>query len=378
MLLGFTACRPDDVLSPADTGGDTTLPDPPTPVDVEVSELGRLLFYDPILSGNRDVACATCHHPDFGYADGRALSLGIDATGLGPNRRPNDPNNVIGFVSRNSPTVLNTAFNGIDEDRQVDPAAAPMFWDSRARSLEAQALLPLESFEEMRGHAFGLDLAVDSIVARLRQNEVYAGLFAGAFGGNVPVSASNLATAIAEFERTLTARNSPFDRFMAGDLQAMSQAAQAGLERFNQVGCNDCHNGPMFSDFELHVIGVPEHPLLDAPDEGAEGRFAFRTPTLRNLGETGPYFHNGVGGSLQATVDFYRRVRGNGGGNNGDGLQLNTNVNRNDLDADIRDLGNLNGNAVDEIVAFLQALDDPDFDRTIPAEVPSGLPVGGR
>ena len=112
--------------------------------------LGRLLFWDPILSGHNDVACATCHHPQFGYAEDRDLSIGVNGAGLGSARRF-AARNAIPFVKRNSQTILNTAFNGIDEAGGHSPADAPMFWDVRAHGLEAQALEPLKAFEEMRG-----------------------------------------------------------------------------------------------------------------------------------------------------------------------------------------------------------------------------------
>lgn len=352
-------------------------------VDIEVAELGRLLFYDPILSGERDVACATCHHPDFAYADGRALSIGIEGAGLGP-QRVHLSNEQNGFVRRNAPTVINTAFNGMNENGFFDPATAPMFWDNRTESLEAQALGPIESFEEMRGHAFDADVAVETIIERLEANTEYRILFNAAFNNPGNISSDHIGTAIAEFERSIVATDSNFDRFRAGDQNAMSQAAIRGMNRFNQIGCDDCHSGPMFSDFELHVLGVPDHPLLEESDTGAGGTYAFRTPTLRNLSDTGPYFHNGVGGNLQETIRFYITARGfaNGGNGNGGGggnnLPVNDNVNRNDIDPDIEDLNNFNNNDIQDIIAFIEALNDPNFDRRIPDSVPSGLQVGGN
>ena len=131
---------------------------PTTPAKVE---LGRLLFWDPIMSGPQDVACVTCHHPQNAYAEDRDLSLGVTGIGLGRFRRYGH------LVKRNSPTVLNVAFNGIDESGRYDPATAPMFWDNRLRSLESQALGPLQSFEEMRGDTYPEDEAVARVVAKL-------------------------------------------------------------------------------------------------------------------------------------------------------------------------------------------------------------------
>ena len=345
--------------------------------------LGRLLFWDPILSGEKDVACATCHHPDFGYADGRALPIGVGGEGLGPSRI-DATNDDIGLVGRNSPTIINTNFNGISANGNFDPAQAPMFWDNRLRSLEAQALGPLLSFEEMRGHALSENVALDSLVNRLRNIGQYNTLFTAAFGINNSITSTNIATAIATFERTITATESPFDKFQTGNQNALSQAQIRGMDRFQDIGCDDCHSGPMFSDFELHVVGVPDNNLLATSDSGANGTYAFRTPTLRNLNETGPYFHNGVGSTLQQTIQFYitarNFARGNngGGGQGGGGLNVNPNIAANDIDNDIQNLQDFNNNDIQDIIAFIQALDDPGFDRTIPATVPSGLNPGGN
>ena len=356
--------------------------------DIELGELGRLLFYDPILSGGQDVACATCHHPEFGYADGRALSIGIEGSGLGPDRvHTTAAQN--GFVRRNSPTIVNTAFNGMDENGNYDPTTAPMFWDNRLVSLETQALGPIEDFAEMRGHAFGEGEGVEGVVGRLQANAEYQSLFTGAFGHADAINSQNIASAIAAFERMITATDSPFDRFQAGDQNAMSQAQIAGMNTFNQVGCDNCHSGPMFSDYQLHTLGIPDNNLINGTDSGADGDYSFRTPTLRNLNSTGPYFHNGVGGNLQETIRFYITARnfarnnGNGGGGGGNGgpggggLNINPSVQPNDIDNDVRNLNNLNNNDIQEIIAFIGALNDENFDRRIPDSVPSGLQVGG-
>lgn len=182
-------------------------------------DLGRLLFWDPILSGNEAVACGTCHHPDFGYAERLDISIGVDGTGLGSKRRFATPD-PIPFVKRNSQTILNTAFNGIDPQGRYDPATAPMFWDVRAEGLEAQAVLPIITLEEMRGHAYSEEDALDGVVARLRAVPEYEALFTRAFDGGQATTAENLGRALAAFQRTLLANDSPYDRYMRGDASA--------------------------------------------------------------------------------------------------------------------------------------------------------------
>ena len=340
--------------------------------------LGRLLFWDPILSGSRDVACATCHHPDFGYTDGRDLPFGTNAVGLGPSR-VSLTGAVARPVRRNSQTLLNVAFNGLSSDHALDPSAAPMFWDLRVKSLEAQALEPIKASDEMRGDGYPEAAAVPTVVSRLGANAEYRALFADAFGGSDPVNAINLGRALAAFERTLVASNAPFDRYMRGESGAMDAEQVRGMDRFEATGCINCHSGPMFSDFAPHVLGVPDNARLTDSDSGAGSTYAFRTPSLRNVELTAPYMHNGVFASLDEVLNFYRRVsRGRGRGRGGFARRTqNPNVAPGDLDPLLGQL-NMRGRGQREIIAFLQALDDPGFDKTIPARVPSRLPVGGN
>lgn len=371
----FTAL-PSQVAAPADN--------PTTPDKVA---LGRLLFWDPLLSGQKDVSCATCHHPALGYAEDRDVSIGANGTGLGAARvfMAGAPAK---HVKRNSPTVLNTAFNGISVTGQYSPVLAPMFWDSRAKSLEAQALEPLKASDEMRGEAYPEHEALATVVARLAAIPEYRDHFARAFGERNAVTAGNLGKAIAAFERTIVATNTAFDRYMRGDTTAMSEAQVRGMNRFQQIGCIQCHSGPMFSDFQLHVLGVADNTKLAESDRGM-GTYAFRTPSLRNLAYTAPYMHSGVLTSLDDVVNFYTRAsrgrggRGGRGGGNGAGVGRtdNPNVSRDQLDPLLRQLnmrgGRGGGRGERDLVAFLDALNDPSFDRTIPTRVPSGLNVGG-
>jgi cytochrome c peroxidase len=183
--------------------------------------LGKMLFWDPILSGNKDVACATCHHPANGYADNLDVSIGVGGVGLGVNRHFLNPRTGV-FVKRNSQTILNTAFNGMDVNGNYDPINAPMFWDSRVKSLENQSVEPIKTLEEMRGTKFTETNALDSVVARLKNIPEYQLLFKNAFGTTQAITIANMSVAIAAFERTLTANNSPFDRYKRGEKTAMN------------------------------------------------------------------------------------------------------------------------------------------------------------
>lgn len=339
----------------------------PVPDDNEMTpekiSLGKQLFWDPILSGNMDVACATCHHPDKGYADALDLSIGVGGIGLGEQR--------IGDViaKRNAHTVVNTAFNGITVNGDVDSSNAPMFWDNRAMSLEEQSLLPLLSKEEMRGEDISEGELYNVIINRLIDIPEYRQAFESAFGTD-QITTDRIAKAIASFERTLIASDSPFDRYMRGNEAAMTQQQINGMNAFVNVGCAECHSGPMFSDFQLHTLGVPDNPMLTETDAGT-GDYAFRTPTLRNLSFTAPYMHNGIQTSLVEVMNFYEDI------SEGDDDNINTNISVNDIDPLARQL-DMDDDIMDEIIAFMEALNDPNFDTTIPASVPSGLSVGGN
>lgn len=364
------AALPLTVPAPADN--------PSTP---EKIALGRLLFWDPILSGGQDIACGTCHHPAFGYSDGRDLPIGTGGRGMGPVR--SFAGRAGPLVKRNSQTVLNVAFNGIDGSGYVDPAQAPMFWDSRAHGLEEQALIPIESLEEMRGGSAPDGGGVAGALARIARVRQYRAMFERVFGAVDPVSAVNLARAIAAFERTLVTPDTPFDRYMRGDRSAMSDTERRGMGAFERHGCTLCHNGPMLSDYELHVLGVSDNSKLGAFDPGAEHRYAFRTASLRNLAYTAPYMHSGLLADLGSAVGFYKTVGGGGAllmhfdaPRTIDGHRmLGSPVGRDQLDPLLRQVSV--NSELDDIVAFLGTLNGT-FDRAIPPHVPSGLRPGGR
>jgi len=240
-------------------------------------ELGKLLFFDSRLSKDGSVSCASCHVPAAGFSDPRQFSLGVGGKQGG----------------RNAPPIMNAAYNHVQ------------FWDGRAGSLEEQVLGPMQNPIEMAS-------TLDHAVKRLRKVNGYETRFQAVFGHSV--SADGIAQAIAAFERTLISTNSPFDRYMAGDKAAMSEAAQRGLALFQgKAKCVLCHNGPNFTDNKFHNIGVPQvGPLKE--DLGRYNvtkrdadRGAFKTPSLRSIALTAPYMHTGGFKTLEEVLEFYNK-----------------------------------------------------------------------
>ncbi|MCP4522173.1 MAG: cytochrome C peroxidase [Cytophagales bacterium] len=368
IIFVLSSCQNDDIADNQNVSEFiSALPENVTypesnPYSKEKEDLGRLLYWDPIMSGNKDIACVSCHHPNLGYADGLSFSQGVGGQGLGKDR-------VNGVeVRRNAPTVINTAFNGINNNQQVDPELAPMFWDNRTESLEQQALLPMLSKEEMRGESIVEDAIVDTIIQRLNSIPEYVSQFEKAFGSN-EINQENILAAIATFERGIVANNSRFDQYMRGDLTVLTDLEIDGMNAFIQVGCADCHGGPMFSDYKLHIIGVKDN--ITPVDRGATNKFDFRTPTLRNLNLTAPYMHNGIHTTLEDVMNFYESI------SDGDDDELNENLTLHKLDKEMKNL-ELDDDDITSIIAFMNTLNDDNFDKTIPNSVPSGLPVGGN
>lgn len=337
---------------------------PSTP---EKIKLGRLLFFDPILSGNKDVACATCHLPEFNYAEFMETSIGVNGQGSGSKRRFKEPNNMP-FVKRNSQSVLNSAFNGITNNETYDAELAPMFWDNRAKGLEEQSLMPIKTFEEMMGHSHKEDNIIGTVLKRLQSIPTYQELFQEAFGPN-SITETNLGKALASFERTLIANNTRFDQYMRGDSNALSLSEKDGMNLFLKTGCAKCHSGPMFSDYKLHTLGVPDTDNRKETDSGVEGKYAFRTPTLRNLRYTAPYMHSGKFTTLEQVLLFYEDIAG--------GKILNPNVNASQMDTLATHM-NVNFKDISRILEFLNCLNDDNFDKSVPEKVPSGLVPKGN
>jgi cytochrome c peroxidase len=255
----------------------------PVPADNPITDakiaLGTTLFYDPILSSDRKVACATCHSEQWGMGDGLPVSVGVDGKGAtGPGRT--GPNQ----TTRNAPTLWNVAFR------------KELFLDGRSPSLEDQALQPLRQPKEMNRPP------EDSVLA-LREIPAYVGLFQAAFPGESdPISPENIAKAIAALERTVVSHRSPYDHYVAGDAGSLSELEQTGMQVFASSGCASCHAPPLFENekYVKRFESSDDGRFAISHDEADRG--AFRVPTLRNLRETGPYFHDGSVDAIEDAI----------------------------------------------------------------------------
>jgi len=317
----------------------------------EKISLGQKLFFDRRLSVNGTVSCSTCHDPALAFTDRKPTSVGVQGR----------------VGQRNAPTVLNALYN------------KTQFWDGRVNTLEEQAALPIVNSVEM-GHP-----NLDAAVAQIATVEEYQQAFRVVFGR--PPNGADLVRAIASYERTLLSFDSPFDHFIAGDKNAIDESAKRGWELFNnQARCNKCHaltdttrDVTNLIDNDFHNIGVliVQHKVVplarqaeeliktgDTPaidqaaiqtDMSALGRFlvtkkepdiaSFKTPNIRNVLVTGPYFHDGSQETLWDVVDHY---------NKGAGLQDPY------LDQDIQPLA-LTESDIDDLVAFMAALTSPNY-----------------
>lgn len=381
--------------------------------------LGQALFFDPILSGNEDIACSTCHHPRLGTTDALPLPIGVGGDGLGPQRQMGRGRE---FVPRNAPDLFNRNL----------PQWETMFWDNRVSGydgrlqtpaddalppevttpLAAQSMFPPTSADEMRGKP-GENPIADAesvpeiwalLTERVMNTEAYLPLVDAAFPGVAPqdIHFGHFGIAMAEFEATaFTTLNTPFDRYLAGDNDAMTAAQKRGaMLFFGTARCGDCHSGALLSDQQTHALGVPQL----GPGKGDEspmdhGRyresgddadmFAFRTPMLRNVALTGPYMHDGAFASLRAAVLHHLNPAASL--QNYDPHQLppalRDTVQLDEgtialklafIDPDLQAV-TLTDEQLDDLMAFLaEALTDPaalHLDHTIPDAVPSGLPV---
>jgi cytochrome c peroxidase len=266
--------HPIDAIRPL-PGGLGVLPPPPqdpenasTPVKVE---LGRQLFEDPRLSGDQSLSCASCHPREMGYAEATPFSAGAEG-------KP---------MPRHTPTLLNAAYY-----RYIN-------WDGRFAS--TAQLVPA-----IMANPRNMNLQDEAVlVARLESVEAYRALFREVFGG--PPSKQRVAYALDAYVRSLTTPNSPFDRYAAGDKRALTDAQKRGLMLFvGKADCTMCHRGPNFADDQFHALGMTGADTGRFKITGNEAdRYAFKTPTIRNVTLTAPYMHDGSLPTLRDVIDFY-------------------------------------------------------------------------
>ena len=414
---------------------EASFPAPETPESLKV-ELGRFLFWDKELSGNRNISCATCHHTNLGTGDALSLPIGEGGSGLGLGRYTGVGESAVhGRVPRNAPHLFALGHQSIEvlfhDGRLVrDPSEASGFvspaGDDLPVGLEslvaAQAMFPVTSEIEMAGQpgenpiadfaAFGdLPAIWEALAQRLRDIPEYVSLFQRVYPEIETANDLNYvhaANAIGAYEAvSFHANESPFDQFLKGDRESLSPTQLSGMKLFyGKANCSSCHSGPMQTDQQFHAIAMPQlGPGKGQGPSGHEdwGRFAvtgdpadkfkFRTPTLRNVAITGPYGHSGAYDSLEKVVrhhlDPIKALQ------DYDPAQF-TVPSRSDLDeidfrvmndpvatqaiAEANELGTTSLSEVefDELIEFLNSLTDttsPGMILGAPAEVPSGLPV---
>lgn len=400
--------------------------------DPALVDLGRSLFFDKVLSGNRDVSCATCHSPLTHGADALALSIGTGAAGSGAARTLGAGRQ---FTPRNAPSLLNQGLGSFY-----------LFWDGRVSDLggpggsasfrtpagsalpagltsllAAQAMFPVTNRTEMRGEpgdrdVFGApnELALfdttqyaqiwNATIKRVLAINAYVAKFSAAYPGVQPSAFGfqHVANAIAAFERTaFTFTNSPFDRYVAHDDNALSiEAKQGGLLFFQKARCSSCHFGPLLGGQSFANAGVPQigpgvgsAAPLDMGQEpsftGQTQRFLFRVPSLRNVELTAPYMHDGAFATLDEVVRHYNDVEKTL--RTYDASKLDPNLQPlyhgdeatidavlQSVDGRLRSPLGLTDAELGQLVAFLKSLTDPaarELGGLVPASVPSGLPV---
>lgn len=299
-------------------------------------DLGRYLFFDPILSGNQTQACASCHQPHLGFADGQARSVGAEGA----------------TVSRSAPSLWNVAF------------MQRFFWDGRANDLETQMQGPLYDPKEMVA-------TPAQLLQRLNDSENYRRLFHEAFPRNKNrIELDQIYQALAAFESSLVSLNSRYDWYAHGYHQALSANEIEGMNVFRSfvARCAECHTPPLFSNQQIAVIGVPTPSDLPF-DIGAEAvskektqRGGFKVPSLRNISKTAPYMHAGQFANLRDTVQFYTKGRGHAVPADQQ-LTLHWHIWE----------PNLSEQEIDRLVDFLQTLTDESFMPRVPEKLPSGL-----
>lgn len=252
------------------------IPSPSTnPMTTEKVSLGKTLFFDPRLSRDESMSCASCHRPDKRWSDGRMPPLRAESITL----------------ARRTPSVVNSAW------------LSALMWDGRAHSLEAQAELPITAAHEM-------NFEMPALIKRLIGIQGYRALFISAFG-DAEISQRRVGEALASFQRSLVSKPAPFDRWVSGDESALSARAKQGFMIFNhKARCVACHSSWRFTNDGFHDIGLSTLDLgrgAHVPPVVTLMQFAFKTPSLRDLSVHGPYMHNGSMHSLEEVIKHYER-----------------------------------------------------------------------
>ena len=411
--------------------------------DPALVALGEALFFDKELSGNRDISCATCHHPLLHGGDGLALSIGTRGKGLGTARILGDG---LPLIPRNAPEIFNRG----------SALWTTMFWDGRVaqesdyfgspaadhlpeglvNALAVQAMFPVTSRDEMRGHAgevtwlkpdrqlrvanaaaasgpednelaeiadADLPAIWSALTVRLQAIPEYETLFQAAYPDmtEAELGFEYAANAIAAYEiAAFSFNDSPWDRYLAGESDALSKEAKSGaLLFYGEAGCGECHSGVLLTDQEYHNIAAPQMGpgkdesgldygrYLETADPG--DKFAFRTPPLRNIALTGPWLHNGAYANLEAVVRHHLNAAESLQNYYGDHLpfrvkqtlRMETDVVDDvlsTLDPLLAEPRNLTDGEFEQLMAFLHALTSPsavDLSGLVPQSVPSGLPI---
>lgn len=315
------------------------LPSPRDGFSPQEIDLGRYLFFDPVLSADKTMACASCHRPDQGFGDSLGQSRGANNATL----------------PRGAPSLWNVTF------------LKRLFWDARAASLEEQALGPLLSPDEMGA-------TVEGVEAALNASAAYRILFAEAYPDSRDdgIIFSDVVRALAAFESTLISLNSRYDRYAHGDQDALNAQEIAGHNIFRSfvTRCSQCHTPPLFTNSEIAVIGTPEPKGVsfdtgaEAPNGDSDMRGAFKVPSLRNIALTAPYMHSGRFATIGDVIDFYNSGRGHAVPY-GEKLHVHWHITN----------FTLSKPEIDALTAFLMTLTDESMMPEVPATVPSGLPV---
>lgn len=326
-------------LQSAGVGGlKTGLPKYRDGFSAEQIDLGRYLFFDPILSKDNTISCASCHIPERGFSDGLVRSRGINNQEL----------------SRNAPSLWNVGFLN------------KLFWDGRASSLEAQAQGPLYDAHEMGNTR-------DGMLKKLNTQAQYRRLFAIAYpDSKTGVRLDHIYNALAAFESSLISLNSRYDLYAQGFHDALSSNEIKGMNVFRSfvARCAECHTPPLFTNQQIAVIGTPNAKGRSI-DTGAEKisneptlRGGFKVPSLRNIALTAPYEHAGQFSSLHEAVSFYNKGRGHAVAK-GEKLTVHWHIWE----------PKLNATEINQLVAFLGTLTDQSFLPSTPSILPSGLKV---